>query len=210
MPGGDEPGGKGYGSRDRNDAAQDRPYLGSRYFRAAIPVFQERIAEHENRKSDVPDLVKPGGCLRAGIEQPGRSKHTWKAQAVDDRSGRGEQISAREQQQRPRAQNRELRKQQDGGDEIVDRERGLITGNEGRHRDQRHPGIDRGDDEQNGRDADDGERNRCGRGWSPAGSIERCCVRQPSASLSLANWHRTRHRTSTKCANFNLSTEGGI
>ena len=63
-----------------------------------------------------------------------RREQTGKGEGVDDRRGGGEQISAREQQQRPRAQDRELRKQQDRGDEIVDGERGLIARDECRDR----------------------------------------------------------------------------
>ncbi len=129
----------------------------SPYFRAAIAALQQCIAEHQKRETDVPDLVKPDRRLRAGIEKPGRGEQTGKGQGVNDRCHRGEQISAGEQQQRPRAHDGELRKQQDGRDQVVDCERGLIARNEGRNRGKRHGGVERGADEQNRGNADDAE-----------------------------------------------------
>jgi hypothetical protein len=160
MSDGDDPGCERHHNADRNDATQDRLANRSPYFRTAIAAFLQRITEHKKRKSDVPDLVKPGCRLRTGIEQPGRRKQTRKGQGVDDRCDRGKQISAREQQQRPPAQNRELRKHQEGGDEVVDCKRGLITSNERRNRRKRYSGVNRRADEQNRRDADDGESPR--------------------------------------------------
>ena len=52
----------------------------------------------------------------------------------------------------------ELRKQKDGGDEIDDRERGLITGDERRHGRERHAGKRHGACEQDRRNADHGKR----------------------------------------------------
>ena len=105
----------------------------------------------------MPDHVKPGRGLRAGAEQPVGRKQAGKGQRVDNRRRSGEQIAAREQQQRPRARDGELRKQQDGGDQIVDRERGLIARNEGRDRGERYAGKGHGAREQHRRDADDGQ-----------------------------------------------------
>ncbi len=122
------------------DAPQHCAARRSPDFGAAIAVFQQRIAEDDERKSAVPDLVEPGRGLRTGIEQPGRSKHAGKGQGVDDRGGRGEQISARQQQQSPRPQQAELRKQQDRRDQIVDCKRGLIARDERRDRGKRHGG----------------------------------------------------------------------
>ena len=164
--------------------------------RLVVFCFQQRIAEDQQRKSAVPDHVEPDGGLRARAEQPAGREQAGKGQGVDDgRHGR-EQISAGEQQQRPRAGNRELRKQQNGGDQVVDGQRGLIARNECRDRGKRHAGKRHGAGEQHGRDADHGERGACDRGGSPAWSKERCCARHPLSSP--ANWQRTRHGKSFK------------
>jgi hypothetical protein len=76
---------------------------------------------------------------------------------MDDRSGRGEQISARKQQQSPRPQRDELRKQQNGRDQIVDCKRGLITRNERRNRGKPHSGKWYGNGEQHCGDGDNGQ-----------------------------------------------------
>ena len=134
----------------------------------------------------------PHRAARSGANRPGKVR-AWTIAAM-----RREQISAREQQQRPRAGNRELRKQQDGGDQIVDGQCGLIARNECRDRGKRHAGKRHGAGEQHRRDADHGERGACDRGGSPAWSKERCCARHPLSSP--ANWQRTRHGNSFKRA----------
>jgi hypothetical protein len=113
VPGGHDPGCDRQCEADGYDASRQRSAAGALYPGSTVLVFQKRIADHEKRKAGVPDLVQPGRRLRAGIEQPGWGKHAGKRQGMDDRGARGEQISARKQQQRPRAQQGELRKQQD-------------------------------------------------------------------------------------------------
>ena len=51
--------------------------------RCPLP-FSKRIAEHEQRKSAVPDHVEPDGGLRARTEQPAGRKQAGKGQGVDD------------------------------------------------------------------------------------------------------------------------------
>jgi hypothetical protein len=194
MVGGRDPGRKQHRNADRNGAPEDRSTCRSLYFGAAILVFQERIAEHEKRKSAVPDHVEPGCCLRSGAQQSTRGKQAWKGQAVDNSRDGGEQISARKQQQSPRPQQRELRIQQDGRDKIVDRERGLVTRNERRHRNERHRGKIRRKCEQHRRDADNGQGGpaiatcgRKGREKDASLAARRLHCRPPASP------HRTHH-----------------
>jgi hypothetical protein len=79
---------------------------------------------------------------------------------VNDRRACGEQVSARKQQESPRPQDAELREQEDGGDKIVDRERGLITRNERWNGSKRYTGERHGTCEENRRDADNGKGGR--------------------------------------------------
>ena len=106
----------------------------------------------------MPDHVEPDGGLRARAEQSAGSKQAGKGQSVDDGRCRREQISAGKQQQRARAGDRELRKQQNGGDHIVDRQRGLIARDECRDGGKRHAGKGHRACEQHRRDADHGQR----------------------------------------------------
>src|SRR6266481_1153246 len=62
MPGDADPGHDRHRNADRNDASQDRWANRSRYFGAAILLYQQRVAEHEKRKSTMPDYVEPGSC----------------------------------------------------------------------------------------------------------------------------------------------------
>jgi hypothetical protein len=156
--GGDEPGERGHCDTDRNDARNDGRAGRPPYLRLVVPCLRQRIAEDQERKYAVPHHVEPDGSLRSRTEQPAGREQAGKGEGVDDgRHGR-EQISAREQQQRPRAGKRELRKQQDGGDQVVDRQGGLIARHERRDRGKRHAGKRHGAGEQYRRDADHGER----------------------------------------------------
>ena len=194
--GGDDPGERGHRNTDRNDARDDCRAGRAPYLRLAVACLQQRVADDQQRKSAVPDHVEPDRGLRSRAEQPAGREQAGKGQGVDDgRHGR-EQISAREQQQRPRAGNRELRKQQDGGDQVVDGERGLIARNECRDRGKRHAGKRHGAGEQHRRDDRPRRARPCDRGRSPAWSKERCCARHPLSSP--ANWQRTRHGNSFK------------
>jgi hypothetical protein len=160
MLAGKEPNQCRHGNHNRHDARQDRRADRSSYRGSAIPVLEQPITEHQDGKSAMPDHVKPNGCLQTGVEKPGRREQVWKAQGVSDCRDGGEEVSTRQQQERPRPQDTELRKQQDCGDEIDDRERGLIACNERRNLGQRRTGKRHGANEQNRRDADYGQRSR--------------------------------------------------
>ena len=190
--GGDEPGERGHRDTDRNDAGNDCRAGRAPYLRLVVACLQQRIAEDQQRKSAVPDHVEPDGGLRSRAEQPAGREQAGKGEGVDDgRHGR-EQISAGEQQQRPRAGNRELRKQQDGGDQVVDGECGLIARNECRDRGKRHAGKRHGAGEQHRRDADHGERGhaiaagrRHGRKKDVA-LVTHCRLRQTGSERAMA------------------------
>jgi len=156
--GGDDPGERGHRDADRNDAGNDGRAGRALYLRLVVPCLQQGIAEDEQRKTAVPDHVEPDGGLRSRAEQATGREQSGKGQRVDDGCQRREQISAGEQQHRPRAGNRKLRKQQDGGDQVVDGERGLIARHECRDRGERHAGKRHGAGEQHRQDADHGER----------------------------------------------------
>ncbi len=144
---------------DRGNAREDGPARGPADPGRAALIPGEGVGQHEQRKAAVPDHVQPHGGLRAGAEQACWRKQTGKAQPVDDRGRRGEHVAAGQQQQRPGSQDCKLREQQGCGDQIIERQRGLIARDECRHRRERHAGIGNGDREQKDGDGDDRERN---------------------------------------------------
>jgi hypothetical protein len=140
MSGGDTPSQRRNRDAHCNDAAEDRPAGRRQLLDTAIGLPEQRVSEQEERKSAMPDRVKPDRRLWTGTEKPGRREQLGKGERMNHRGRSGEQISARQQQQRARSLDGELRKQQDRRDEVVDRKRGLVAGNECRHRRHRHGG----------------------------------------------------------------------
>ncbi len=142
-------------SDDRDDAGRDRPAHRPLDQRASVVVALQRVTEHEQGESAVPDHVEPDGGLRTAAEQAGRRKQARKGHGVGESRGGGEQIAARQEQQGPGPQDRELRIKQDRGDQVVGRERGLVARDERRHRRERRAGKWYRTCEQDRRDADD-------------------------------------------------------
>ena len=160
VPGGDEPGQRRYRDDDGQRAGQDRGADRSADAGAAVFVLQQGIAEHEQRKSAVPDHVQPDRCLRTCVQKPGRSEQARKGQGVNDRRRRGEKVPARQQQKRPRPQDAELRKQKNGRNDVAEGQRRLITRDKCRNRSERDSGKRHGTCEKGRRDADGRKRDR--------------------------------------------------
>ena len=96
----------------------------------------------------MPNHVQPGGGLRTGTDETGRPEQAREAERVGHRHQGREQIAARKNEQRRRAEDGKLREQQDCGDKIVDQKRGLVARDEGPDLRELHLSKRRGQQEQ--------------------------------------------------------------
>ena len=137
VPGGDGEDADGRGRKRADDG--DRNVAGDV---AALrgQGCEQRVADQQQRKPGVPEHVKPDRGLRTGSEKSGRREQARKRQHVGQRNDGGEQVSADQQQQLPRAQDHELGAEQHRGDQVGQRERRLIAGDESRRRREFQPG----------------------------------------------------------------------
>ena len=121
----------------------------------APAVAQICVGDHGEREAGVPDHVQPGGGLRTGTDQAGRPEQAREAERVGHRHQGREQIAARKDEKRRRAEDGELREQQDRGDKVVDQKRRLVARDEGPDLRELHPGKRRGQQEQAEQDQHD-------------------------------------------------------
>ncbi len=126
--------------------------------RGPIVVLEERVAYHHEGETAVPEHVEPRGGLRSRAEKAGRGEEAGKGETVHARHQRGEQVAAREHQERARPEDPELAEEQHRGDQIVDDQGRLIDRDEAQDRGQGHPGQRDRDDEEGRARQDDHER----------------------------------------------------
>ncbi|MFK4673424.1 hypothetical protein ABIF37_005827 [Bradyrhizobium diazoefficiens] len=132
VPGGDDPGEDGHGGGDAEHDGADRPDCRAADPGAAVGLLQPGIAQHEHREAAVPDHVEPDRGLPARAEKSGRGEQSGEGEGMNQRRGGGEQIAAREPQQRAGPQDRKLRQQQHRGDDVAYGEGRLIARDKGR------------------------------------------------------------------------------
>jgi hypothetical protein len=122
-------------------------------------VLQDYIGDDGEREAAVPEHVQPGGGLRTGAEQAARREQPREAEGMADRHPGAEQVSAAEREQRPRAQDADLREQQRRRQQIGAHQRRLIDRNEGGNRGELHLRERHGEQEERRGGGHDAERD---------------------------------------------------
>src|SRR5262249_34593589 len=99
-------------------------------FDRTIRVLEQRVADDGDGQSCMPKPIQPNGGLQSRAQDAGRRERSRERQRMrDDDQGR-EQVAARNDQERPLAQDEELSEQESGGDAVADKKRGGQRGYE--------------------------------------------------------------------------------
>ena len=104
----------------RSDAGDEDGPRGSPSIRSVLAARQESVGENEQRKTAVPEDIKPGGCLRPGLQEAGWTEDSRKRERVRHDHRSEENVACGKNEQRPRAKLHELAKQQSSDDDVDD------------------------------------------------------------------------------------------
>src|SRR5262249_40201192 len=98
---------------------------------ARIRILQKGIRDDEQRKTAVPEGIKPGRGLQSGAKQATGRKHARKGQHPRDHDERRVEISTRYRKERTRAQDGELCEEKTSREQIGHEDRSGVGRDEG-------------------------------------------------------------------------------
>src|ERR1700730_18788580 len=102
-------------SEDRRNAGQNRD-AGVSARLAVGPaglgslILEQRVSDDDEWEAPMPERIHPGSTLGPGAEQAGWREQAWEGERMCNCDERGEQIAARQHEQRARPQEGELAK----------------------------------------------------------------------------------------------------
>src|SRR5260221_4362345 len=129
------------------DAPNNGPALGT--------TLQECVRDHERREAGVPEHVEPRRTLGSGDEESRWREASRKSHRMGNGGECGEEVSARQDQERPRAEEVELPEKERRRDEIDHDKRRLVERDERRNRYEGRLGEWRRRKKCSGQDQDD-------------------------------------------------------
>jgi hypothetical protein len=108
MTGGDE---DGQQADDGNDTGAGRDDIGAgagaQQLVPVIAPIQQRITNHEQRQSPLPENIEPGAALWAASKQPAARKQAGKGQPLRNDDQRSEEIPVCQDERRPQSRSSE-------------------------------------------------------------------------------------------------------